>query len=203
MLVASSLLVRRLPLGQTLKMMLAWVLIFAAMFAVFALRHDFLALGRRIMGEVDRQRRPGERKAASCASAARDDGHFWADAEVNGRPVRFMIDSGATTTTLSAAAARSAGVEPSGGFGVMVDTANGTVVMQRGQHRALPARADRARAISRSHIAPNDMVNVIGMNLLSSLRGWGVEGRHAGAAAMRRCSPLTSIYILHNVYYRT
>ncbi len=173
-LVGSSLFVRRLPLGQTLKMMFAWGLIFAAMFAVFALRNDFLALGRRIMGEVTgsagQQSQGGELRIRRSA-----DGHFWADAEVNGRPVRFMIDSGATTTTLSAAAARGAGIEPSDNFGVMVDTANGTVVMQRGRIARFGlgpiAREDLA-----VHIAPNDMVNVIGMNLLSSLRGWGVEG---------------------------
>jgi len=173
-LVASSLLVRRLPLGQTLKMMLAWALIFAAIFAVIALRHDFLALGRRIISEVTgsagQQVQGGELRIRRS-----DDGHFWADAQVNGRPIRFMIDSGATTTTLSAAAARGAGVEPSDGFGVMVDTANGTVMMQRARVARFGlgpiAREDLA-----VHIAPNDMVNVIGMNLLSSLRGWGVEG---------------------------
>lgn len=174
LLVASSLLVRRLPLGQTLKMMLAWALIFAAMFAVFALRNDFLALGRRIIGEATgsagQEARGGELRIRRSS-----DGHFWVDAEVNGRPMRFMIDSGATTTTLSATAARSAGVEASDNFGVMVDTANGTVVMQRtslARFQLGPiAREDLA-----AHIALNDMVNVIGMNLLSGLRSWGVEG---------------------------
>lgn len=173
-LVASSLLVRRLPFGQTLKMMFAWVLVFAALFAVIALRHDFLALGRRIMGEITgsagQQTQGGELRIRRS-----DDGHFWVDAEANGRPVRFMIDSGATTTTLSAAAARGAGIEPSDGFGVMVDTANGTVMMQRGSiaRFALGPIAQENLAV---HIAPSDTINVIGMNLLSSLRGWGVEG---------------------------
>lgn len=174
LLVGSALIVRRLPLGQTLKMMLAWALIFAALFAVIALRHDFLALGRRLLGEATgsagQEVRSGELRIRRA-----DDGHFWADAEVNGQPVRFMIDSGASVTTLSAAAAQAAGVEPSDDFGVMVDTANGTVVMQRGsiaRFRLGPI----AREALAAHIAPNDMVNVIGMNLLSSLRGWGVEG---------------------------
>jgi aspartyl protease family protein len=174
LLVGSALLVRRLPLGQTLKMMLAWALIFAALFAVIALRHDFMALGSRILGEVTGT--AGQQAEGGALRIRRsDDGHFWAAAEVNGRPLRFMIDSGATTTTLSAAAARAVGIEPSDNFGVMVDTANGTVVMQRGRIARLRLgpieRADLA-----VHIAPNDMVSVIGMNFLSSLRGWGVEG---------------------------
>ena len=51
-LVGSALVVRRLPIGQTLKMLLAWGLIFAAIFAVIALKDDFLALGGRLMREV-------------------------------------------------------------------------------------------------------------------------------------------------------
>src|SRR3546814_9287505 len=64
------------------------------------------------------------------------DGHFWVDTELNGETVRFLIDSGATTTSISSDTARRAGIEPSGGFPVIVQTANGTVAVQRG-------RADR------------------------------------------------------------
>lgn len=174
LLVASSLLIRRLPLGQTLKMMLAWALIFAALFAVIALRHDFLALGRRIMAEVTGSASQ-ESQGAELRIRRSADGHFWVDAEVNGRPMRFMIDSGATITTLSADAARSAGIEPSDNFGVMVDTANGTVVMQRGSIARFRLGPIERVALA-AHIAPNDRINLIGMNLLSSLRGWGVEG---------------------------
>ena len=28
------------------------------------------------------------------------DGHFWVDAKLNGRDVKFLVDSGATTTTI-------------------------------------------------------------------------------------------------------
>lgn len=174
MMVLSSLLVRRLPLGQTLKLGLAWALIFGAMFALFALRNDFMALGRRLIGEATGA--AGQETRGDTLRIRRSgDGHFWVDAEVNGRQVRFMIDSGATTTTLSSQAATAAGVERSAGFGVMVETANGTVVMDRGRIERLrlgPIQRDSLTV----HIANNDMVNVIGMNFLSSLSGWGVEG---------------------------
>ena len=42
-LVASALVVRRIPIGQGLKMFAGWVLIFAEVFVVFTLRDDFLA----------------------------------------------------------------------------------------------------------------------------------------------------------------
>ena len=47
--------VRRLPLGQSVKMVLAWLLIFAAAFVAFTLKDDFLALGHRAMAELTRR----------------------------------------------------------------------------------------------------------------------------------------------------
>jgi aspartyl protease family protein len=41
------------------------------------------------------------------------DGHFWADASVNGVKRRMLIDSGATVTALSVETAAAAGVAPS------------------------------------------------------------------------------------------
>src|SRR3546814_19826819 len=46
-LVASALMVRRIPIRQGFKMLATWILIFLAIFIVFALRSDFAALGDR------------------------------------------------------------------------------------------------------------------------------------------------------------
>lgn len=40
------------------------------------------------------------------------DGHFWADAQVNGQPVRFLVDTGATAVALTAADAERLGIRP-------------------------------------------------------------------------------------------
>jgi aspartyl protease family protein len=177
LLVASGLAVRRLPLGQSLKMALAWLLIFGAIFLAFTLKDDFIALGRRAFAEVT-----GDNVVASSRGELRirqsADGHFYINGEVNGHAVRFLVDSGATVTTLSRATAHSARVEPDGGFGVMVDTANGTALMDRGTVERLKVgpieRGGVAVQISRLE---EDDLNVIGMNFLSTLSGWGVEGR--------------------------
>ena len=170
-LVVSSLMVRRLPLGQTLKMILAWLLIFAALFAVFALRDDFLALGRRIVGGATTPEVAGQEVRIRRS----EDGHFWVDAEVNGQSLRFLVDSGATVTMVSAGDAARAGLEPGGGPGVVVETANGMTTVQRSRARSL-----RVGSIAREdfsvHISSGDFANVLGMNFLSSLRGWGVDG---------------------------
>jgi len=176
-LVGSGLMVRRLPLGQNLKMVVAWLLIFGAAFVAFTLKDDFLALGRRAYAEMR-----GDNVISSGRGEIRirqsDDGHFYVNGEVNGHAVRFLVDSGATVTTLSHGTARSAGVEPQGNFGVMVDTANGTALMDRGTAERLKVGPIErsAMAVQISRLEEDDL-NVIGMNFLSTLSAWGVEGQ--------------------------
>jgi aspartyl protease family protein len=56
------------------------------------------------------------------------DGHFHAELEVNGRPVRFMVDTGATDIVLSRRDAEAAGIDlASLSFGGRARTANGVV----------------------------------------------------------------------------
>ncbi len=173
-MVVSAFAVRRAPIGQTLKMALAWVLIFAAGFAIFALRDDFRALGNRIwtavVGGTSQESVGGEVRVAMA-----EDGHFWVDAEINGQPVRLMIDSGATITGVDRATADRVGLVPDGRL-AEVQTANGAQVMDRSAARTLRVgsieRADHSLLIARS-----ETPNVIGMNFLSSLSDWRVEGR--------------------------
>jgi aspartyl protease family protein len=171
--VLSAFSLRRLPLGKTLRMVVAWILIFAAMFAIFALRDDFRALGNRLWAAVtgaDNQEVAGNELRIAMA----DDGHFWATGEINGRSARFLIDSGATVTTIGPQLARDAGVEPSGER-TMVETANGIAQVDRAS--ANLTLGPIARQDIRVFIAREDATNVIGMNFLSTLSRWSVEGR--------------------------
>ncbi len=175
-LVASAFSVRRLPIGQSLKMFAAWALIFGAAFVVFTLKDDFVALGKRVVGDA---RGGSEVVVAGETLRIRqsDDGHFWVNAQLNNMPVRFLVDSGATVTSISAETARRAGIEPSSSFPAMVRTANGTVQVQRGRAERLTVgsieRTDLGVHMSEAF---GDM-NVLGMNFLSSLSGWSVEGQ--------------------------
>ena len=174
-LVVSAFMVRRVPIAQGLKMFVGWVLIFGAAFIIFTLKDEFLALGNRVLLETRggvQQEAPGEVRIRQAP-----DGHFWVTAEVNGEPTRFPIDSGATTTSISTDTARRAGIEPSAGPGAMVQTANGVVVVQRGRAGSIEVGPIERRDLG-VHISDafGDM-NVIGMNFLSSLTSWSVEGR--------------------------
>lgn len=173
-LVGSAFAARRAPVGQSLKMAAAWILIFAALFVGFSVRDDLKALGKKAWAELT-----GGGQMVEAGQTLRirksQDGHFWVDARLNGESVRFLVDSGATVTGISGDTARAAGVEPSGAFPVLVDTANGTVQARRGRGRLQVGsieRDDFALFIAEEF----GDTNVLGMNFLSSLSSWGVEG---------------------------
>lgn len=49
-------------------------------------------------------------KAANASVRKAADGHFWAEAQVQGRHVRFLVDTGASTVALTAADAKRLGL---------------------------------------------------------------------------------------------
>ncbi len=52
-------------------------------------------------------------------------GHFFADAQVNGRPIRFVVDTGATLIAIPAAEAQRLALDYRKGDKVILNTANG------------------------------------------------------------------------------
>jgi aspartyl protease family protein len=104
------------------------------------------------------------------------DGHFWADARVNGVKRRMLIDSGATVTAISDSTARQASVEADAGMvPVVLRTANG----------AAPARTATVEELRVGNITAKNLkvvtspalgeMDVLGMNFLSKLGSWRVE----------------------------
>ena len=106
------------------------------------------------------------------------DGHFWVVASINGAKRRMLIDSGATVTAISTATAREAGVETGKGIApVILRTANGAAPAQTGaidELRVGNIVARNLRVVSAPGLGDLD---VLGMNFLSKLESWRVEGR--------------------------
>ena len=123
---------------------------------------------------LDRQEVVGEEVRIRMAT----NGHFMANVTVNGVKRRMLIDSGATVTTLSEGTAAAAKVDTSKSLApVVLRTANGLA----------PARSGAVETLRLGSIAARDLkvvvtpgigdMDVIGMNFLSKLQSWRVEGR--------------------------
>ena len=106
------------------------------------------------------------------------DGHFWVDAQVNGVPRRFLVDTGATVTAISPELAEAARVtEQPMRQPILLRTANGTVSAQLVTIDEVRIGNVAARNLD-AVVAPGMQgTSVLGMNFLSRLASWRVEGR--------------------------
>lgn len=106
-------------LGKLMQALAAWGLIFVGVIAGLGLwediRHDVIP--RQAVFE-------GGRVEVPVAA----DGHYYLVLELDGTPVRFVLDTGASDMVLAAADARRIGIDPDGlAFTGIARTANGTV----------------------------------------------------------------------------
>jgi aspartyl protease family protein len=173
LLLVSSLAARRLPLGYVAKAGLAWIAIFATLFAIFSFRFEFIGIWDRVKSDISGT--AGQNISGEAIELRRqDDGHYWLMVNINGEPVRFMVDSGATLTAINATTAREAGVEADG-YPIILGTANGRIAAKRGVVRLLsvgPHSIENHQVVVSERFGD---VNVLGMNFLNSLQSWRVE----------------------------
>ena len=173
MLVVGSLMARREPAAKLLTIALAWIAIFAAGFVLFTFRDNFGWVAQRLKAEaVGTPVQEGRETRIPMAIA----GHFWVEGEVNGKKVKFLVDSGATMTTIDRETALRAGVAVSRRADQLVRTGNGIIRVSSGRAAELQIGGITRQNVG-LQIADHDNLNVLGMNFLSSLDRWGVEGR--------------------------
>jgi aspartyl protease family protein len=123
---------------------------------------------------LDRQEVVGEEVRIRMAP----DGHFWANVTMNGVEQRMLIDSGATVTTISestataVSASRNPDIVP-----VVLRTANGMIRARTGTIEQLRVGNIRAKGLKVLISPAMGNLDVLGMNFLSELASWRVEGR--------------------------
>jgi len=174
MLIAGALIGRRAPLARGITSILAFVVIFGAGFIVFSFRDDLHYVAQRL--EAEATGKPVQLASDVIRVPIAVDGHFWIQAEVNGVPVDFLVDSGATMTTIGRKTAALAGVAVSDGRNQVVRTGNGLIRVATGRAQTVSV-GDIERRNVRMFVADGDELNVLGMNYLTSLKRWSVEGR--------------------------
>ena len=173
LLLVSSLAARRLPLTYIAKAALAWIAIFAALFAIFSFRFEFISIWERVKADISGT--AGQSISGEAIELRRqDDGHYWITVDINGKPVRFMVDSGATMTAINATTAKEAGVEANG-YPIILNTANGRVVAKRATVQSLvvgPHKIENHAVVVSESFGD---VNLLGMNFLNDMQSWRVE----------------------------
>jgi aspartyl protease family protein len=163
----SALIARRVPIGQTVKMAALWI----AIFAVAAI----------VVTQVDRWRGSGGDLDTTHGRAVRiqrdADGHYWAAARINGVERRMLIDTGATTTALSMATARAAGIDiEDSTFPRMIETANGSVLARTASARRFGVGTIETRDLPVLVSESFGDQDIVGMNFLARLKSWQVDG---------------------------
>ena len=177
-LIVVNLIARRIPLFGSLLRLALWGVI--AVLAIGAVQQRslfdpyFAKITRFLNLEpADDQQVSGKELRIPMAR----DGHFWVRARINGVERKLLVDSGATITALSVDTANAAGLEPEKSpFPIILKTANGAVA----------ARTSRVASLRIGNVVARNLpvvvspafgdTEVIGMNFLSKLKSWRVEG---------------------------
>jgi aspartyl protease family protein len=176
---------RQGPIGQMVRHAAAWVLIGLALLSVYAFRDEFMIWKERVVAELVPHRgmapradtgAPASQYGNSVSFRSRDGGHYVVEAHVNGTPVRFMVDTGASDVVLTPADARRVGLNPNTlDYSRRYNTANGVVAgapVTLGRVRVGPIEIENVRAsVNRAEMASS----LLGMSFLGRLSGYEVQ----------------------------
>ena len=106
------------------------------------------------------------------------DGHFYAHAVVDGVPVRFLVDTGASSIALSAADARRLGIDPEGlHYFLPVTTANGSALAARVTLGEVRLGSIAFENVTAAVMPPGALDrSLLGMSFLDRLGGFEISG---------------------------
>ncbi|HWT31354.1 MAG TPA: TIGR02281 family clan AA aspartic protease [Propylenella sp.] len=158
-----------------------WALIVVALVVVYAYRAPLLRFAAPVLQELS----PRTVVEVTTPDGGRElvilrapDGHFHVDAEVNGVPVRFLVDTGASSTVLTEGDARRSGIDPAMlRFNRPVQTANGTAFFASARLDSLEIGPYRVRDVPVG-VMPEDSlgISLLGMSTINRFGGWRIEG---------------------------
>ena len=114
-------------IGKNLKYLFIWTGMFLILITGYSYRHELDHVRQRVVAEIlpasGLQQSPG-----SVSFPVSSDGHYHIIAKVNGIPITFLADTGASNIVLSPADARKIGMNPATlTFDRVYQTANGEV----------------------------------------------------------------------------
>ena len=168
-------------IGPAARNLGAWALIVFGLVAAYAYRAELQDVGHRVtLGLIPGSSvtRLNDDGTATLLAGRDRRGHFVVTGEVDGTPIEFLVDTGATTIALSHADAARAGIDPASlNYTIPIRTANGIA-------RAAQVRVDRISlgGIERQNLIatisePGALTqSLLGMNFLGSLASFEIRG---------------------------
>lgn len=158
-------------LGKTLQMILIWGLIFLGTIAAYGLWDD-------ISAELFVARSNEPTLSENSISVPRQrDGHFYLTLDINGTPVRFLTDTGATDLVLTKQDARKIGIDVDNlAFLGIANTANGQVKTARVTLKNTEIGDFRQRNVA-ARVNGGDLdISLLGMSYLSRFSKIEISG---------------------------
>jgi aspartyl protease family protein len=121
--------------------------------------------------------RPAARQVANTVSFRADRaGHFRLDAAVNGSPIHFLVDTGASYVTLTPEDARAAGIRPGDlRFSGRVATANGEVRVAPVNLREVRLDQLTLQDVDAIVVETPLSISLLGMSFLKRLEGYEIR----------------------------
>ncbi|WP_337847008.1 TIGR02281 family clan AA aspartic protease [Sphingomonas sp.] len=175
-LVLGSLSIRNMQFGFIVKTVLGWAAIAGVIYLIVVNKDQIGGQLRALGTSIGLTSPPQVTAGETVRIRMSPDGHFWARATINGVERRMLVDSGATVSAISEETARAAGIDYTNGAPVRVSTANGPIDARRAEAARIavgPLATDNLTVF----VAPSfGDLDVLGMNFLSRLKSWRVEG---------------------------
>jgi aspartyl protease family protein len=161
--------------GEVWRAARLWGVIVAVIVLLAAFRSDLERIGQRVMAQLNPS--AGAERGDTILFAKQEDGHFWLSARVNGVPVRFMLDTGASTVVLTRADADRIGLDVSAlDFSQRASTANGLVATAPVVLETLSIGSFARTRVQASVNGGALPVSLLGMTLLSEFGAVRIEG---------------------------
>lgn len=168
--------------STALKGLGVWLLIAGVLLAGYSYRYEFRDLGDRMLAELLPHR--AVTGMGMARFPARAGGGFVVDAEVNGTPVRFLVDTGASDVVLSPADARRVGFDMKTlSFDKRYRTANGIVLGAPVLLKRVAIGPVVLEDVRGSVNGADLSHSLLGMSFLERLSSWDVKN---GMLTLRR-----------------
>lgn len=179
--IASGIVASNRRFGDTVRMLAMWLLVILVLMAGYQYRYELQDVASRVSGGLV----PGSPLSLTDGDGRavvtlhkRLDGHFEATVVIDGTPITALVDTGATSSVLTLADARSAGFDPAAlVFSVPVSTANGSARAAR-----VVAKDVSIGGIGRKNLPllvaePGRLdQSLLGMNFIGTLAGFDLRG---------------------------